>query len=368
MAGQMVHAETLADLGKDVWTWRAQTQPSTGDDVPRIIRPKGWVPDWSPAAVSIRYERLAAFEKRWKVLAPMAHTAVEQTDYRLVGSALARVRWELDHVAAWKRQPHFYIAQTLTPIFEVLLPPPPVERDRITDVLRLVRHIPQTLDVARRNLTDRRGPFVEIALKQLDMVPASLRDMAKGLEIPVAQRVALDKAVKRAIEAFGGFRRFLEANREGLDQRISVGRESYAYFLKEVALYPYSPEDLLLMGEQEWARTAAFEAFEQNRNQGLAELPIGPTIQDVVTRLDDDEQKVRAFLQEKQILTLPDWVGHYYAQPFPDYLRPMAWLGRTFDLTNADRRGQNATVYLPDPSPIHGESIFTRYRSGFSTV
>ncbi|PCI46473.1 MAG: DUF885 domain-containing protein [Alphaproteobacteria bacterium] len=356
IAGQGACAEGLAELGKDVWAWRAQTQPTTGDDVPRIVRPEGWAPDWSPAAVSGRYDRLMAFEGRWKALAHMTRSPEEQTDYRLVGSLLARVRWELDHVAAWKRQPHFYIAQTLTPIFEVLLPPPPVDKARFADVLRLVRHIPATLDAARHNLTDRRGPFVEVALKQLDGVPATLRGMAKGLagSFSASRQAALDNAVKLAIEAFAVFRIFLETGREGLDQTISVGRESYGYFLKEVALYPYSPEELLLMGEQEWARTAAFEAFEKNRNRGLEDLPIAATVQDVVTQLDGDERNIRRFLKEKQIITVPDWVGHYYAQPLPDYLRPMAWLGRTFDLTNETRLDQNATVYMPDPSPDLG--------------
>ncbi|WP_204271803.1 hypothetical protein, partial [Escherichia coli] len=76
--------------------------------------------------------------------------------------------------------------------------------------------------------------------------------------------------------------------------------------------------------------------------------PIGPSIGAVTARLNAEELKVRRFLTEKNLLTVPDWVGHYKAQPFPAYLAPIGWLGRTFDFTSIDRTGQDATVYLPD--------------------
>lgn len=343
-------------LGADFWAWRATTQPATSDDIPRIVRPKGWTPDWSPAAVRTQETRLAAFETRWKALAAAPRTVTEKVDYRLVGSALARVRWELDHVAAWRRQPHFYVAQALNPIFEVLLPPPPVQRDRVEDVIRLLDNAPAILVAGRTNLTDMRGPFVDVALHQVADVPASLRGMAAGLDpfADAGQRRRLKASVDRAVTAFAAYAEFLKSRRAGLPEATAVGRDGYRFFLGQVALYPYTPEELLVMGRQEWARAVAFETLERNRNQGVAELPIGASIGAVTARLDAEELKVRQFLKEHRLLTVPDWAGHYNAQAFPAYLAPIGWLGRTFDLTSQARVGQNATVYLPEPSPKLG--------------
>jgi len=44
-------------------------------------------------------------------------------DYRLLGSALAQARWELDFLASWKRKPAFYMDQTLGAMCILLLPP-----------------------------------------------------------------------------------------------------------------------------------------------------------------------------------------------------------------------------------------------------
>lgn len=353
--GALAQAE-VQQLGADFWAWRATTQPATSDDIPRIVRPQGWTPDWSPKAVAEQRKTLAQFEAQWKALAAKPGTVSEKVDYRLVGSALARVHWELDHVAAWRRQPHFYVAQALNPVFETLLPPPPVEAARVDQVIRLLDNAPAVLAAGQANLDDMRGPFVDAALAQIAIVPDSLRGMARGLapHASGAQRKRLDASVDKAIKAFAAYASYLQGRRASLPDQTAVGAESYRYFLGNVALYPYTPEQLAQMGRQEWTRSVLFEELERNRNAGLPELPIGASIDAVVAKLASDERDIRAFLKDKQLLTVPDWAGHYNALPFPAYLAPIGWLGRTFDLTDRTLVGQNATVYLPDPSPNLG--------------
>lgn len=343
-------------LGADFWAWRATAQPATSDDIPRIERPGGWLPDWSPAAVAAQRQKLAAFDARWKSLSGTPTTTSETVDYRLIGSALARVHWELDHVAAWRRQPHFYVAQALNPIFEVLLPPPPIDATRVDRVIRLLDNVPAILAAGPANLNDMRGPFVDAARGEIAQVPASLRGMVDGLTpyASPAQRRKLAAATEKAVRAFAAFDAFLQSKRPGLSDRTAIGRDSYVYFLNNVALYPYSPAELLVMGRNEWARSVLFEELERNRNRTAPELPIGSSIAAVIGKLDADELKVRQFLTDNALLSVPDWVGHYRAQPFPAYLAPIGWLGRTFDLTGQSRVGQDATVYLPDPSPELG--------------
>jgi len=356
-AAPCAHAQAeVQQLGAEFWTWRAATQPATSDDIPRIVRPAKWTPDWSAAAVAEQRKALAAFETRWKSLAGTPQTVSERVDYRLMGSALARVNWELDHVAAWRRQPHFYVAQALTPVFEVLLPPPPVESARVEQVIRLLDNAPAVLAAGQANLDDMRGPFVDAALGQIAIVPDSLRQMARGLEphADAAQRKRMNAAVERSVKAFAAFGRYLEGRRGALRAETGVGAESYQYFLSQVALYPYTADQLALMGRQEWTRSVLFEELERNRNAGVADLPIGASINAVTSRLASDERDVRTFLRDKNLLTVPEWAGHYNALPFPAYLAPIGWLGRTFDLTDRTRVGQNATVYLPEPSPNLG--------------
>ncbi|HEX4697629.1 MAG TPA: hypothetical protein VH254_08150, partial [Candidatus Udaeobacter sp.] len=101
-------AESLEQLASDFWTWRAKYAPFTGDDVNRMERPGG-MRDWSRARIDQRRKDLTGFEARWKKIDPAQSPIHEQVDYKLIGSALSRVRWELEFNPRWKRDPNFYI-------------------------------------------------------------------------------------------------------------------------------------------------------------------------------------------------------------------------------------------------------------------
>src|SRR5438132_6528343 len=97
-AGETLHAqqtESLDKLAGDFWTWRARYAPFNGDDVPRMERPGG-MRDWSRAKIVNHRSELAEFESRWKKVDIKGWPVPKQVDYSLIGSALSRVRWELD--------------------------------------------------------------------------------------------------------------------------------------------------------------------------------------------------------------------------------------------------------------------------------
>ncbi|MBO0695609.1 MAG: DUF885 domain-containing protein, partial [Verrucomicrobia bacterium] len=102
LASSRAQIDSLEKLSDDFWIWRAKYAPFTGDDVNRIERPGG-TRDWSRAAIDKQRKDLAEFEARLKKLNPTNWPIAQQVDYRLIGSALARVRWELDVNPRWKR-------------------------------------------------------------------------------------------------------------------------------------------------------------------------------------------------------------------------------------------------------------------------
>ena len=162
-------AQNVQALAQDFWKWRAQEQPFSSDDIPRIERPADFVVDWSPRTVASRKLQLAAYERRWKELAlPPTAPIPQQVDYRLLGSAIARVRWELVIQQTWRRNPQFYVDQTVGSVVDLLLQPPPFSAERQREIALRTQHIPATIDAARTNLTDIRSPFAELAIASLD--------------------------------------------------------------------------------------------------------------------------------------------------------------------------------------------------------
>src|ERR1700682_3610474 len=126
-AAETLHSQqtdSLEKLAADFWTWRARYAPFTGNDVNRIERPGG-MRDWSRARIDNQRKELGEFEARWKKIDSHTWPIARQVDYRLIGSALSRVRWELHINPSWRRDPTFYIGQTLTAIVEALTVPAP---------------------------------------------------------------------------------------------------------------------------------------------------------------------------------------------------------------------------------------------------
>jgi uncharacterized protein (DUF885 family) len=353
----VARADSVAELSDSFWQWRAQEQPFTNDDIPRIERPAGLVVDWSPQTVAQRLKQLEVFEQRWKKLAPSAQTAIgEQVDYRLLGSAVARVRWELSIEQGWKRNPLFYVEQTLGSVVILLLQPPPFSEARQQEIIARTRQIPATLQAARENLTDMRQPFVQLGIDSLDQVAARSQRMEKALapQLTPANNQALQKANSAAITALTEYRAWLTAKLPTARKDTAIGRDNYIFFLRNVALYPYTPEQLLAMSQLEWSRSVAFEAYQQNRLAGAPSAPLFPNAEAQIQAERAAEEKVRAFLVEQKILSVPEWMKHYHNLLLPDYLEPMEDLGVTDDLTGPSRLDQDGTSYIRVPRPDLG--------------
>src|SRR5207237_3880660 len=106
----------------------------------------------------------------------------QQVDYRLIGSALARVHWELDVVQGWRRNPLFYVQQAPGAIFEALLQPPPFDAVRSDGLVRRAESIPATVDAARLNLADDAvRPFAVLAMDALSNIRPRLKTVDDAL-------------------------------------------------------------------------------------------------------------------------------------------------------------------------------------------
>ncbi len=307
---------TLQELSAKFWEWRARTQPFSTDDIPRLERPQGVRRSWSAASVAQMRTELAALRSCQR------KRADGSVDARLLGSALSRVRWELDLNRRWRRDPTFYAEQALTPVLEALVKTPAVDEP---ELLSRLRNIPSLLDEARANLIDAVPAFAQLAL-------ASLQNIRGKLELlPVK-----DDSVAKAAEALEAFRDWLRERLPSMKGRASLGRAAYVDFLQGVALLPFAPEDLLALAKPEWERCVAAEALEQRRNQGAPALRLFVNIQEQIDAYVRDEGEVRAFLEERGVLTVPPSMGHYLVRPIPAYLDALGDFGEQDDFLGHD--------------------------------
>jgi Bacterial protein of unknown function (DUF885) len=346
--------DQLKQFARNFWTWRAANQPVSSDDIPRIERPADWAPDWSAKAFALRRRELAHFRRRHKEMDVRAWPVPQQVDYRLIGSAIARAHWELNVTCGQERNPGFYVDQTLGLLFLSLLKPPPFTEARSRAIIKVLQSFSGTVANAGENLAGNAiRPFALAALEKLVAVRSRLTKIGTELG-PLLSGISpqeFNQAVTDAIAALESLHDWLNANLDQMKDETAVGREAYVYFLKNVALMPFTPDQLLVMGAYEWERSVAFETFEQTRNQGLPELDLFPDQATQMAQEEFWEGAARRFLEAKNILTVPSWMKHYHNLPLPSYLEPLSFMGVADDLTSDTRLDEDGVSYIKPPSP-----------------
>ena len=211
------HAQDSLDkLASDFWSWRVQYQPFSTDDIPRVEHPAGFKRSWSAAAVEKQRAELAKFNARWTKLDAAKWPVAQQVDYQLIGSALARVHWELDLNSRWQRDPMFYVDQTMTAVLETLLPPPPFDDARSAQLIARLKNIPSLVEDAKANLKQPAAPFAKLAIDLLADIRAQLQIVSHDVAPLMASRGAeLAPAIEQAMAALESFRNWLQGTATG---------------------------------------------------------------------------------------------------------------------------------------------------------
>lgn len=342
----------LAELADEFWAWRVAAQPDSSDDITRVERPSGWIADWSADAVAARRAALRTFTDRHRALDLSAAPVAIQVDGRLLGSALARVRWELDLLRGWQRNPCFYVDQSLVPVYNLLLRPPPFEPVRAAAIIRHLARVPAVLEQARDNLTGyAAAPLAEYALRLLAPAGDQVRRAMTALAplLPDEHRAHLSVATDAAVQALAAYRDWLGERLPAFTAPTAVGPESFAYFLHRVALLPYPAERLRAMGRQEWDRAVATEAILRRRHRDVPTPAVLPDTARQVAQQREDELRVRRFYVEHGILGQPETLRHYRFAAMPDYLAPLTWLGVAHYAGSPARPDQDAVRYVEPP-------------------
>lgn len=347
------------DLATRVWEFRARTMPFSADDIPRLERPPGLVRSWSKASVVAQRAEAAALgeclavatagESSWPV--------GRRVDVRLIRSVLARVHWELDLNRRWQRDPGFYLKQALTPLVELLAEPPPIHEARARELLSRLRNVPELVTDGEANLDDGVQLFAQLALADLSDIRGTLARVEAGVLPLLPKEVRpgdLTSAVSSAVGSLESYRSWLKQRAPGMSGSPSVGRAAYVFFLHQVALIPYSPEQLLAMAEREWERSVSAETLERQHNAGIPPLAYIPSLELQIARYRADEATIRTFLDERGILSVPSDLRHYTVQPIPGYLDALGDFGEQDWFTGPSTLTQDGVRWLYPPSPKLG--------------
>ena len=351
----MTTADLIA-LSDDIEEWARVAAFRSSDDIPRLRRRPGWLPDFTPASVDARRADVARFRARLDAAASRLddEDVAAQVDARLLASVLDRAEWDLDVLRNWERDAVFLVGQILGPWFDLLLPLPPYSAEVESGLVAVAASIPARVELARDNLS-RAGveDLARVAAIELHDIDSRFAASVAGIaglvsEATLDELRALAPAAGAALAGFGAW---LESSAPGFAPSAPVGRERFVWFLRHVALVAEEPEELVRAALQDYRRAVLAEVVTRNRFRDAPADALAETIDAQVARQVAQEAEVRAFSDREGILSQPDTLRRYHVAEMPPRIEPLRFLGVPDDLTDQDRLDVDGVSYMPRPRP-----------------
>lgn len=294
-------ASGYADLVALYDTFRALTVPEMA----------AGVPDYTPPAMARQYDRLRTLQQRLRAIDDTAWPVSERVDYMVILAEMRGLEFQHRVMQPWKRDPAFYSTTNLGfgPKMHGAfgIPALPLAGDQLSRFKAQLEAVPAALRQARVNLTDPRGDLARLAIVQKQVEINVFGELAASAE---KLQPELAEPARRAQAAAAEFKAWLESIEAGLPAHGGVGRDNYAWYLKNVLLLPYTPEQVETIGEREYQRQVAFLKIEEHRNRGI------PMPEPVTTRAEFDakrkaeDEHLLKLLRDGQWVTIPDYVAH----------------------------------------------------------
>lgn len=319
------------------------------------------IPDYTAAAVSVQKSRLTSLRERFDRLDPDSWPQHDQVDYLLLRAEMDMLEYGLYVYRATSRSPNFYLSSissfglssgaTLSRLGRLVMQPPPFDDERADEIITHMRNVPRILAQAKQNLTEPTQEMSRWALPALAGAKNSSRNFALSLtpHFPPHRIDDLNAAASTMGDALEDYRSWIEARLPTMAHAQPVGRAMYDWLLRRVWLLPFDADQVLQFGEQEYARYLSFSAFEEARNAGLPVPERAATTAEYAANTEADVEKIRRFLTQKDVLTIPDYVGPYRRTLMPGYIQAFSlWAG----LSGYRMPSNGATKYsVPEDHP-----------------
>ena len=313
--------------------------------------------DFSADTIARRLGRMQEFQSRITDMNVVAWGRAQQVDYLAVRSRLDQYDFTLHRTRPWARDPGFYVDKMLWVAFTEL----PVHGEDRDDFLEHIRAIPDLVEAAKRQLDDVAADYADLAVHNLNnadgvghghpyrsVPPAGVLGWYDDLLGRAAEQPELVEDIEAARNAVQGFDSWLKEMRPTWTAPAGVGEAAFDWYLKHVKLMPWNSAELVVLGQRELDRLWAIYALERHRNRDLPELGPAASAEEYKQRIAETDRRIRTFLAEQQIITVPDDIGELDTNA-PWIVRPG---GRNFW----------EEIQFRDPSPDHLHAVIPGHR------
>ncbi|MEW6208624.1 MAG: DUF885 domain-containing protein [Acidobacteriota bacterium] len=277
----------------------------------------GRLEDYSPLAIAAEIAAIKRFQSRLAKIPPLELALSDLFDYQIIASNIKSRLLELEQLRRYETNPQIYNDAISTGLLQIALFEYAPADSRLRHVIAKEKEIPRLLDSARSNVTRAPAIFIKTSLEsfrgaltfvQNDLPQAfvSVRDTKLQAEFK--------KSTRSAAKAIADYIKHLERMKPDPAATFALGRENFEAKLRHDEGIDIPSEALLkiayreLHHSQEEFRRAALQ-IDRRRDPSQVWMDVQrdhPRAGTLVIEAQKQLETLRRFIEEKNIVTLPD--------------------------------------------------------------
>lgn len=325
--GSPATSESLRSMASDYYRWRDQSYP-VGSSLQGLHTWDDRLADFAPRAVEARRQRVAELLGQVRAMPAEGWGKDDRIDWLLFRSQLETAEFFDRVMDPPATNPQIYVGECSHAIFSLLKTEYAPPRARALAAAARLRAMPALLEQGKANLARPVGLYARLAIEAARAIDPlfndSLMTLTAGLK--KSERDDLVKARDAALASIHGFADWLEKR---LPQMVSfkpMGEDHYNELLRRAYLLPLDARQVEMLGQAELARYRALEALLPDpalADPDPARSRVVPKDQEEFLKAYESRQDdVVRFLREKNLLTLPPYLGHFFIRQLPEAFKP----------------------------------------------
>jgi uncharacterized protein (DUF885 family) len=320
-------AASLHKLADDYYDWRNEQYPVRSTDA-GLHTWDDRLTDYSPAKIGERAQHVRALLGKVNAMSTANGSRDQRIDWILFHAQLENVAFDDRVLQSTSRDPQTYVSECSNAIFSLLKKEYDTPQHRILAAAARLRAMPAMLAQGEKNLQQPVKLFAQLAIDSARAIDPLFNDSLMTLAKNLAsnEREELVKARDAALGAIHEFADRLEKQLPSMVAFAPMGEENYNYYLHHVLLLPLDASEVEMIGRVELAHYRTLEAWlpdpsladpDPSRSKNIP-----PDQASFLKAYESREAEMIQFLKDRQLLTLPNYLGKFEIRQLPEAFKP----------------------------------------------
>jgi uncharacterized protein (DUF885 family) len=325
--GSVEAGAALHTMAADYYAWRNETNPVASSES-GLHTWDDRLTDYSPAAMAARAQHVRALLDKVRALKIDSWSKDERIDALLFQSQLENIDFGNRVLKFEHTNPQVYVGECVSGIFSLLKKEYDAPRKRALAATARLHAMPAMLKQGLSNLQAPLKLYAQLAIESARAIDPLFNQSLMALDVDLAsnEHEALIKARDEALNAVHAFADEIEKRMPRMKDFAPMGEANYNYYLKHVLLLPLDNREVELIGRAELARYRALEAMLSDPKLADPDpsrsKDIPPDQASFLKAYENREAEMITFLNEHNIVTVPDYLGRFEIRQLPDAFKP----------------------------------------------